>query len=82
MGRGVLTIMHGRSRMYDRRPWHPYNAGTEQVGFSPTRQALLAPSARRREVFGESHEGRVASYQEPLLKRIFLHMDDSVNELT
>ena len=42
---------------YDHRPWHPYYAGTEQVGLSPTRQALLAPSAERREVFGESHEG-------------------------
>ena len=27
------------------------------VGFSPTRQALLAPSAKRREEFGELHEG-------------------------
>ena len=23
--------------MHDRRPWHPYNAGTEHVGFSPIR---------------------------------------------
>ena len=36
---------------------HPYDAGTEHVGFSPTRQALLAPSPKRREVLGESHEG-------------------------
>ena len=35
----------------------PYYAETEHVGFSPTRQTLLAPSAKRREVFGESHEG-------------------------
>ena len=50
--------MHGRSRMailY--RASHPYYAGTEPVGFLPTRQAFLAPSAKRREVFGESHEG-------------------------
>ena len=39
------------------RPSHTYSAGTERVGFSPTRQTLLAPSAKRREVFGESHEG-------------------------
>ncbi|CAN0487828.1 unnamed protein product [Laminaria digitata] len=42
-------------------PSHPYNAGTEHVVFSPTRQTLLAPSANRREVFGESHEGLAAS---------------------
>ena len=51
-------VMHGRSRMtiwY--RPSHPYDVRTEHVRFSPTRQALLAPSAKRREVFGESHEG-------------------------
>ena len=38
-------------------PPHPYYAGTEHVGFSPAGQALLAPSAMRRAVFGESHEG-------------------------
>ena len=27
------------------------------VGFSPTRQTLLAPSAKPREVLSESHEG-------------------------
>ena len=32
-------------------------AGTEHVGFSPTRQTLLEPSVKRREVFDESHEG-------------------------
>ena len=36
------------------RPSHPYKAGTEHVGFSPTRQTSRAPSAKRREVFGES----------------------------
>ena len=50
--------MHGRSGMTIWcRPSHPYNGGTEHVGFSPTRQALLAPSAKRREVFDRSHEG-------------------------
>ena len=34
--------MHGRSRMTIAiRPSHPYNAGTEHVGFSTTRQTLL-----------------------------------------
>ena len=43
--------------VHDHRPSHPYNAGTEHVGLSPTRQKLLAPCAKRREVFGESNEG-------------------------
>ena len=55
-GESVLDIMHGRSR-HRHRLSHPCNAVTEHVGFSPTRKALLAPSAKRREVFGESHEG-------------------------
>ena len=38
-GGGIPIIMHGHSRM-SIRPSHPYNAGTEHVGFSPTRQAL------------------------------------------
>ena len=29
----------------------------ERVGFLPTRQTSRAPSAKRREVFGESHQG-------------------------
>ena len=54
MGRSALIIIHGRSRMtIDPRI---YYAGTEHVGFSPTRQKLLAPSAKRREVLGELHE--------------------------
>ena len=36
---------------------HPYNSGTEDVGFSPTGRKLLALSAKRREGFGKSHEG-------------------------
>ena len=60
-GRGVLGIVHGCSRMtlvgvldivYGRsrtaiRLSHPFNAGTEHVVFSPSRQTLLAPSAKR-----------------------------------
>ena len=39
---------HAGPSSYDHRPLHPYNAETEQlVGFSPTRQALLVPSAKR-----------------------------------
>ena len=49
-------FMHGRSGMTIAiRPSHPYYAGTEHVGFSLIRLALLAPSAKRREEFGESH---------------------------
>ena len=51
------TRYHAWPQLYDHRPSHPYNAGTEHVGFSRTRQTLLAPSAKRREVFGEPHEG-------------------------
>ena len=39
------------------RPSHLYYAGTEHAGISATRQTLLAPSAKRHEVFSESHEG-------------------------
>ena len=46
-GEGVLSLC-----MAVARPSH-----TEHVGFSPTRQTLLAPTAKRREVLGESHEG-------------------------
>ena len=53
----------------DHRPSHPYYAGTEYVGFSPTRQTLLAPSEKRREVFGESHEAWTTSFKEPLVRR-------------
>ena len=49
--------MHGRSRMTIDPRIPLFNAGTEHVGFSQTRQALLAPSAKRREVPGESREG-------------------------
>ena len=57
-GGGVYSV-RAWSKSYDNRPSHPCYAGTEYVGFSPTRQTLLAPSeaAKRREVFGESHEG-------------------------
>ena len=37
--------MHGRPESYGHRPSHPYNDGPAHVGFSPTGQTLLAPSA-------------------------------------
>ena len=84
-GKGAYSVCAWPSS-YDHRPSHPYYAGTEHVGFSPTRQTLLAPSAKRREVFGESHEGGTASFQEPLVRRTsapcaYLFVDDSTNEL-
>ena len=55
-GGGVYSVC-AWPKSYDRRPSHPYYAGTERVGFSLARQTLLAPSAKHREVFGELHEG-------------------------
>ena len=68
-GGGVYSIfIHGRSRTtIDRRiPAMPERSPS---GLSPIRQALLAPSTKRREVFGESHEEWTASFQEPLVRR-------------
>ena len=36
---------------------HPYYAGMEHVGLPTPRHTLFAPTAKRREVFSESHEG-------------------------
>ena len=44
---GVSYVMPSRSRMYDHRSSHPYNAGTEHVGCSQTRQTLLVPKRGR-----------------------------------
>ena len=57
----MLNIINGRSRMTI-DPRIPNDARTEHVVFSPTRKTLLAPSAKRREVSGESHERWTASY--------------------
>ena len=54
---GGVYSFHAWPQSYDHRPLHPSNAGTEPVGFLPTRLTLFASSAIRREVFGESHEG-------------------------
>ena len=53
---GTLSNTHGHI------PSHPYKVGTEHVRLSLTRQTLRGPSAKRREVSSESHEGRAASY--------------------
>ena len=54
-GGGELMIMHAIVN----RPLtsHPYKAGTEHAGFSPDQARTQSPSAKRRSVFGESHEG-------------------------
>ena len=44
---GYTRVMHGRSRMIIDPRSHPCHVGTEHVGFSPTRQTLLAPGAKR-----------------------------------
>ena len=49
-------VMHGRGGMTI-DPRILTMPGRQPVGFSRTRDTLLAPSAKRREVFGESHEG-------------------------
>ena len=48
--------MRGRSRVTI-DPRLPTNAGTKRVGFSPTGQTVLGPSAKRRQVFGEYDVG-------------------------
>ena len=52
-----MSCMAAAVRPYDHRPSHPYNAGAEQDGSSPTSQTLLAPGSKRRKVFGESRDG-------------------------
>ena len=49
--------MSGKAEWYDDTPSHPYNAGTEHIGFARFGPILLAPSAKCREVSGERHEG-------------------------
>ena len=56
-GGGCTCFMHTRSLT----AIDPYNAGMGHVGFSPTGHTSRAPSAKRREVFGEPRERWVAS---------------------
>ena len=48
--------MHGRSRITI-DPRIPTMPGRSRSGFHQPGKTLLAPSAKRREVVGESHEG-------------------------
>ena len=70
---GCTHVMHGGSRMTT-DPRIPTMPERKTSGFHrPGRHCLhQARSAVR------SHEVRAATYREPLLRRTFLHMDDSV----
>ena len=52
-GEGIRALRGLRLVTMERRI--PAVPGRGHVEFSPTRQTLLAPSAKRGEVFGESH---------------------------
>ena len=52
--RGGVYSCHALPWSHDHRRSHPYNPGTEHVGLPPTRQTLLAPSAKRRDGGGVS----------------------------
>ena len=79
-GRGWCThVMHGRSRVTI-DPRVPIMPGRSTSGFHrPGRHCLH--QARSRQVLGESHEGRAASFQEPLLRQTFFHVDGSVQQI-
>ena len=83
-GGGGTQFVNGRSRMTIDLASLLCRDGARRV-FTNQRPTLLAPSAKRREVLGESHQGLTASFQEPRVRRtlapIFLRMDDSANEL-
>ena len=55
-GRGGVHFVHGGSRMTV-DPRIPTLPGWSASCFHQPGRHLLAPSAKRREVFGESHEG-------------------------
>ncbi len=57
---GVLDIMHGRSRMTIDPCFHSM-PGRSTSGFHLPGRHCFAPSMKRREVLGESHEGRAGS---------------------
>ena len=71
-GAGGGHIIHVRTPE-DHGLSYLYNTETKHVGFSPTPPVLIAPNANRREAFGESYEGRAASYYVPLVSRIWAH---------
>ena len=78
IGGGVVGVCWCSSWPQSDDPSHSDNAGTDQVGFSPTRQTLRAPSAKHRELLSESYEGCTALLEEPILRQTFVHMDGSV----
>ena len=49
----MFIAMHGCTSS------HLYNAGTEHVGFSTTRQKSREPSAKRREAFSDPMKGEL-----------------------
>lgn len=59
-GKGALFSCLAIVVSYERRPSHTYNADTERIGFTPTRQTSRDPREKRLDVFGEPHEGRAA----------------------
>ena len=64
-----------RSRMAIDPRWD----GARRVFTDQADVAYLIQNAKRRDVLGESHEGRAASYQQMLGRRaFFLHIDYSV----
>ena len=77
-GGGRCThVMHGRSRVTI-NPGIPTLPGRIRSGCHRPGRHWLAPSAKRREVLDESHEGRAASCYDPLVRWTFLHVDDAV----
>ena len=59
-GGGVLNNFACHSHIWPFTS-HPYKAGTEHAGFLPDQARNQSPSAKRRDVFVESHEGWAAS---------------------
>ena len=49
--------MHDRSRAVTIDPRNPTTPGRSKTGFHPPDRTVRAPSAKRGEVVGESHEG-------------------------
>ena len=67
-GGGGTQFVHGRSRMtIDLRI--PTMPGRSTSSFHQPGRKCLHQARSSREVFGESHEGRTASFQEPIVKR-------------
>ena len=58
---GGTCFMHSRG-LNDHRSSQSYNAGTEYIGFSPTRKTSRVPSTKHSEAFGVLREGRASSH--------------------